>query len=91
MSNFSTLFGGGGISAMYSIFVAESSGSFTTPVKGTYRITAIGGGGGGAPTGGGGGGAGGFAQSIVELPAGVTISYTVGAGGSPNAAGNNTT
>ncbi len=71
-----------------------SSGSFTAPVTGLYRITLQGGGGGGGGCGyvqsthigGGGGGQGGHLEFYEKLTAGETYSYTVGAGGSGGAA-----
>ena len=74
-----------------------SSRTFVTPVKGTYLLTAIGGGGSGGAgnanylhsgyIAGAGGGAGGFCQSLVKLPAGVTLTLTVGAGAAGVAVG----
>lgn len=67
-----------------------TSGTFTAPVTGTYRITLQGGGGGGGACGGtghtlngsgGGGGQGGFGYAYEVLTAGTSYSYTVGAGG----------
>lgn len=66
-----------------------TSGSFTAPVTGTYRITLQGGGGGGScaaqwssvVTAGGGGGEGGHLEVYEKLIAGTSYSYTVGAGG----------
>jgi len=65
-----------------------SSGSFTAPVTGTYRITLQGGGGGGFTRlnaglfGGRGGGQGGLMTFYEKLVAGASYSYTIGAGGS---------
>lgn len=68
-----------------------SSGSFTAPVTGMYKITLQGGGGGGGSSsndanfgirGGGGGGQGGYAEFYASLTAGTSYSYTIGAGGS---------
>lgn len=71
-----------------------TSGSFTAPVTGTYRITLQGGGGGGAGSGsiggvfyylGGGGGQGGNGYIYEKLIAGTSYSYTIGAGGNGGA------
>ena len=68
-----------------------SSGSYTAPVTGTYRITLQGGGGGGASgytdsyrgtASGGGGGQGGHGVFYEKLTEGTSYSFTVGAGGS---------
>lgn len=71
-----------------------SSGSFTAPVTGTYRITLQGGGGGGnerlygGALGGNGGGQGGLMTFYENLVAGTSYSYTIGAGGTyPNGGG----
>ena len=75
-----------------------SSGSFTAPVTGTYKITLQGGGGGGGGAGtpdvsggihmaGGQGGQGGHYEFYETLTAGTTYSFVVGAGGSGGAAG----
>lgn len=67
-----------------------SSGSFTAPVTGMYKITLQGGGGGGAGAGnmginyycgGGGGGQGGHLEFFEKLIAGTSNSFTIGAGG----------
>ena len=75
-----------------------SSGSFTAPVTGTYRITLVGGGGGGSGAGtvsgvhfaGAGGGQGGVFEFYETLVAGTSYSYTIGAGGTGGAAGSAT-
>ena len=75
-----------------------SSGSFTAPVTGIYRITLVGGGGGGSGAGtltsvhfsGAGGGQGGVFEFYENLTAGTSYSYTIGAGGSGGAAGSAT-
>lgn len=76
-----------------------SSGSFTAPVTGTYRITLQGGGGGGSgymkdsaqgAFSGAGGGQGGHLVVYEKLTAGQVYSFTVGAGGS-GGIGSNTT
>ena len=74
-----------------------SSGTFTAPVTGVYRITLQGGGGGGSGAGygnqsaismtGAGGGSGGHYEIYEALTAGTSYSYTIGAGGSGGAAG----
>ena len=62
-----------------------SSGSFTAPVTGNYKITLQGGGGGGGESddthSGGGGGSGGFYTFYEPLVAGTSYSFTIGAGG----------
>ena len=77
-----------------------SSGSFTAPVTGTYKITLQGGGGGGGGAGtnpnlvhssGGGGGAGAKLVAYEKLTAGTTYSFTVGAGGTGGTAGSSST
>ena len=76
----------------------QTSGSFTAPITGLYRITLQGAGGGGAGAGtandsssyhnSGGGGAGGGGQIVyAELTAGTSYSFTIGAGGTGGAAG----
>ena len=76
-----------------------TSGTFTAPVSGTYRITLQGGGGGGSGCGttggsthisGGGGGQGGYGVFYEMLTAGTAYAYTIGAGGSAGAAGSST-
>lgn len=72
-----------------------SSGSFTAPVTGIYKITLQGGGGGGAGAAqggsgrysGGGGGAGAQIAFYEKLIAGTAYAYTVGAGGSGGTGG----
>ena len=67
----------------------QSSGTFTAPVTGWYRITVKGGGGGGAGAlwttntkgGGGGGGEGGTAIVYKYMTAGTTAAVVIGAGG----------
>jgi len=67
-----------------------TSGTFTAPVTGCYKVVVIGGGGGGGGcstssgsvgSAAGGGGGGGWAEFYVNLTAGQQVSYTVGAGG----------
>lgn len=73
-----------------------SSGTFTAPITGLYKITLQGGGGGGGGVctqdwgyrGGGGGGEGGHGVFYESLTAGTTYSFTVGAGGTPAATEN---
>lgn len=77
-----------------------TSGTFTAPVTGVYRITLQGGGGGGAGAGtskyqnvmmsGGGGGQGGHLEFYEKLTSGVSYSYTVGTGGAGGTAGSTT-
>lgn len=72
-----------------------SSGSFTAPTTGLYKITLQGAGGGGSgssrsssyygPRGGGGGGAGGHLEFYEKLTAGTSYSFTIGAGGAGSA------
>lgn len=75
-----------------------SSGTFSAPVTGVYRITLVGGGGGGGGggfpggdvdrgIGGGGGGQGGIGVFYETLTAGTSYSYVIGAGGTAGAAG----
>lgn len=75
-----------------------SSGSFTAPITGLYKITLQGGGGGGASSsgssstsmgarGGGGGGEGARLEFYEQLTAGESYSYTIGAGGFGGQAG----
>lgn len=95
MSTLSQFFAGGTSFANEMVFI--SSRTFVTPVKGTYLLTAIGGGGSGGAANasglssgyiaGAGGGAGGFCQSLVKLNAGVTLTLTVGSGGTGVAVG----
>lgn len=73
-----------------------SSGTFTAPVTGTYKITLQGGGGGGSGSTdectGNGGAQGGHGVFYEKLVAGTSYSFTVGAGGtggSPHASGTN--
>ena len=63
--------------------VITKTGSFTAPVNGKYLITAIGSGAGGTNSGRG-GGAGGFAQKLISLTAGTTITCVVGSAGAAN-------
>ena len=67
-----------------------TSGSFTAPISGTYRITLQGGGGGGGGgavnstygnRGGGGGGSGAKLEFYEKLTAGTAYPFTIGAGG----------
>ncbi len=93
MSNIAQFMGGSGNNAnftrMYTI-----SGTFVTPFDTVYTIWALGGGGGGgmanAKACSGGGGAG-FCLTRQFIPKNTTLTITVGAGGSVNAAGNTTT
>lgn len=86
--------------------VITTSGTYTAPVTGWYKITAKGGGGGGGAgnyssntaAGGGGGGEGGTTIAYVSMTAGDTATIIIGAGGSGGAsinadgvAGGNTT
>lgn len=89
----SQIFGGGGGSFLrLRAFVSSPAGGFITPMLGRYRIRVLGAGGGGGSsatnqvqaTGGGGGG---YCESIVTLPAGVTLTVQVGAGGVNGAPG----
>ena len=68
-----------------------SSGTFTAPITGLYRITLQGGGGGGALGGtsytGGGGGGGAHLEFYEKLTAGTTYSFTIGAGGAGGVGG----
>lgn len=70
--------------------VITTSGTYTAPVTGWYKITAKGGGGGGAggirtsvpeSFGGGGGGEGGTAIAYVQMTAGETATVVIGGGG----------
>lgn len=76
-----------------------TSGSFTAPVTGTYRITLQGGGGGGSGAGtqanvgnrsGSGGGQGGNLVAYEKLIAGTSYPFTIGAGGTGGTAGSTT-
>jgi hypothetical protein len=68
-----------------------SSGTFSAPVAGCYRVVCIGGGGGGGgvdttvtsirSAAGGGGGGGGWVEGYVYLTKGQSVSCTIGAGG----------
>lgn len=79
-----------------------TSGSFTAPYTGVYKITLQGGGGGGGAagvddniaygfSGGGGGGQGGHYEFYVPLTQGTSYSYTVGVGGAGGIAGSTIT
>lgn len=76
------------------MFFSQTSGNYTAPYTGVYRITLKGGGGGGAPcsdavkAGGGGGGEGATLVFYEFLTKGQSYAYTIGAGG---AAAPNTT
>lgn len=89
-----SIFNNGAFNAMY---FSQTSGSYTAPYTGVYRITLKGGGGGGGPCsdaykgGGGGGGEGGalvFYETLIKNQA---YPYTIGAGGSaaPNTTDSN--
>lgn len=75
--------------------VITTSGTYTAPVTGWYRVTAKGGGGAGARVGiqgegGGGGGEGGTTIVYVSMTAGDTATVVIGAGGTATtSAGNN--
>lgn len=77
--------------------VITTSGTYTAPVTGWYKITAKGGGGGGAggtyindhACGGGGGGEGGTTIAYVSMTAGETATVVIGAGGNGAIGGNN--
>lgn len=82
--------GGGGEGGGYNTrTVLTTSGSYTAPVDGWYKITCIGGGGGGGAgksvrevgTGGGGGGSGGTSISLQRLSKNTAYSYVIGSGG----------
>ena len=83
------------IPAFNSRDVITTSGTYTAPVDGWYKITVKGGGGGGAGglysaytiAGGGGGGEGGMTIAYELLTAGDTASVVVGAGGTGGTAG----
>ena len=86
MSTF-TQFAGGGNGQQNAVFLT-TSGSYTIPIAGKYRVSALGAGGSGAAvavttTGGGasGGGGGGFCEREITLAAGLVLTITVGAGG----------
>lgn len=74
------------------MFFSQTSGSYTAPRTGVYRVTLKGGGGGGGGAntasffGGGGGGEGGTIRFYVTLTQGQSYPYVIGAGG---AAGSN--
>jgi hypothetical protein len=79
---------------MHHLLFYTSSGTFTVPANVTWvKVTLMGGGGGGASTGnscpsfGGGGGSGGYCEAYMSVTPGANISYTVGAAGTPTAAG----
>ena len=69
------------------MYFSQTSGTYTAPRTGVYRITLKGGGGSGATvnsnstTGGSGGGEGGLVIFYVTLTAGTSYTYTIGAGG----------
>lgn len=70
-----------------------TSGTYTAPVTGVYRITLVGGGGGGGAAkqsvcSGGGGQAGAHNEFYSKLTAGVSYSYIIGAGGTGATYGN---
>lgn len=77
--------GGDTIAAYKTVYINSGSGSFVPSFSGKFVIALIGGGGGGAGTlaapQGGGGGGGGAVIAVVNLTAGVTYTYTQGAGG----------
>lgn len=84
--------GGGGFNTLE---VVETSGTYTVPVDGWYKITIIGGGGSGGsgmPTtymssGGGGGASGGVKTIYTELVSQSTLDIVIGAGGAAATAG----
>lgn len=69
------------------MFFSQTSGNYTAPYSGVYRVTLKGGGGGGGGrnvsyySSGGGGGEGGRLVFYVTLTEGQSYSYTIGAGG----------
>jgi hypothetical protein len=79
------------------VLLTASSGTWTTPQGGNYRITVVGGGGGGggggsassglAQKGGGGGGSGGTAQDLYVLTSNINLNYTIGSGGNGGSGG----
>lgn len=78
----------------------QTSGSFTAPVTGLYRITIVGGGGGGGGCGtdargihrsGGAGGSGGRLEFYEKLTAGTSYAFVIGAGGTGGNHGSSTT
>jgi hypothetical protein len=79
--------------------VITTSGTYTAPVTGWYKVTAKGGGGGGNGSGlagdnvtrwtGGGGGEGGTTIAYVSMTAGDTATVVIGAGGTGGSAGYN--
>lgn len=80
--------------AFNAMFFSQTSGSYTAPYTGVYRITLKGGGGGGGGrntqriyTGGSGGGEGATLIFYVTLTKNRSYSYTIGAGGSAGADG----
>ena len=79
------------------IDTVTTSGTYTAPVTGWYKVTMIGGGGGGGASyynstdvtnsvGGGGGGSGGITTAYTYLATGATLTVTIGAGGEGGAA-----
>lgn len=76
------------------MFFSQTSGSYTAPRTGVYRITLKGGGGGGGAWSnswqGGGGGEGGLLIFYIKLTKSTSYSYTIGAGGSGGIANPNT-
>lgn len=87
MSNISQFMGGRGF--VLQELIQWTSGTFVTPLSTKYILTAIGGGAGanGASYSNRGSGAGGFSQKIINLPAGFTLTYNIGAGGLAGNAG----
>lgn len=75
------------------LFFSQTSGSYTAPRTGTYRITLKGGGGGGGGAqtttrrGGGGGGEGAINIFYVQLTKNTAYNYAIGAGGVGGASG----
>ena len=85
-----------GLGTFNKIFFSQTSGSYTAPRTGVYRITLKGGGGGGAggaaanngPRGGSGGGEGGTLVLYRTLIKDTAYAYTIGAGGAGGAQNN---
>jgi len=77
--------GGGGGGVNYELFA--STGTFTAPAAGTYRIFAVGGGGGGGADEGAGGGSGYVAYTTASLTEGQEVAVSIGAGGASSSGG----